>query len=181
MGAAMAANVARAGFALTVWNRTPGRAEAVLASGATEAGSPAAVAGASDVVVICVSDTPDVEAVLFGEDGLSDGLARGALVIDCSTIAPGASREFAARLAGAGVSFVDAPVSGGSEGARAGSLTIMVGGSDEDVARATPVLESMGTAITHMGPVGSGQVTKASARSSSPGSTWVWPRAWCWP
>ncbi len=161
MGAAMAANVARAGFPLTVWNRTPGRAGAPLAAGATEAASLAAVTAASDVVVICVSDTPDVEAVLFGQGGLTGGLAQGALVIDCSTIAPAATREFAERLAESGVGFVDAPVSGGSEGAEKGTLTIMVGGSDEDVARAQPVLEAMGASITHMGPSGAGQATKA--------------------
>jgi 3-hydroxyisobutyrate dehydrogenase len=161
MGAAMAANVARAGFPLTVWNRTPGRADEPLDAGAVEAADPAAVAAASDVVVICVSDTPDVESVLFAEGGLADGLAEGALVIDCSTIAPGPTREFASRLAERGVGFVDAPVSGGSEGAQQGTLTIMVGGDDEDVARARPVLEAMGTTITHMGPSGAGQATKA--------------------
>lgn len=161
MGAAMAANVARAGFPLTVWNRTPGRADEPLAAGAVEAADPAAVAASSDVVVICVSDTPDVESVLFAEGGLADGLTRGSLVIDCSTIAPGPTREFASRLAKRGVGFVDAPVSGGSEGAQAGTLTIMVGGEDEDVARARAVLEAMGTTITHMGPSGAGQATKA--------------------
>jgi 3-hydroxyisobutyrate dehydrogenase len=161
MGAAMAANVARAGFPLTVWNRTPGRADEPLDAGAVEAADPAAVAAASDVVVICVSDTPDVESVLFAEGGLVDGLAEGALVIDCSTIAPGPTREFASRLAERGVGFVDAPVSGGSEGAQQGALTIMVGGHGEDVARARAVLEAMGTTITHMGPSGAGQATKA--------------------
>jgi 3-hydroxyisobutyrate dehydrogenase len=161
MGAAMAANVARAGFPLTVWNRTPGRADEPLDAGAVEAADPAAVAAASDVVVICVSDTPDVESVLFAEGGLADGLAEGALVIDCSTIAPGPTREFASRLAERGVGFVDAPVSGGSEGAQQGALTIMVGGHGEDVARARAVLEAMGTTITHMGPSGAGQATKA--------------------
>mgnify|MGYP001817651522 CR=1 FL=1 len=161
MGAAMAANVASAGFDLTVWNRTPGKAGAAVAAGAVEALSPAAVASASDLVVICVSDSPDVEAVLFGEGGLADGLTEGTLVVDCSTIAPGATREFAARLATSDVGFVDAPVSGGSEGAVKGTLTIMVGGAPEDVERARPVLEAMGTTITHMGPVGAGQTTKA--------------------
>jgi 3-hydroxyisobutyrate dehydrogenase len=161
MGAAMAANVASAGFGLTVWNRTPGRAAAAVAGGAVEAVAPAAVASASDIVVICVSDTPDVEAVLFGEGGLAQGLSAGSLVVDCSTISPRATREFAARLAEAGVGYVDAPVSGGSEGAQKGTLTIMVGGTEEDVARARPVLEAMGSTITHMGPVGAGQVTKA--------------------
>ena len=161
MGSGMAANVAQAGYPLTVWNRTPGRAGAAVAAGASEGLSPAAVASASEVVVMCVSDTPDVEAVLFGEGGLADGLARGSLVIDCSTIAPGATRQFAARLAERGIGFVDAPVSGGSEGALKGTLTIMVGGSEADVERARPVLEAMGSTITHMGPVGSGQTTKA--------------------
>lgn len=161
MGRAMAANVAEAGFPLTVWNRTPGRAAGPVAAGAVEAVGPAAVAAASEVVVICVSDTPDVEAVLFGAGGLAEGLAEGALVIDCSTIAPGATRDFAARLAEAGVGFVDAPVSGGSEGAERGTLTIMVGGSQDDVDRARPVLEAMGSTITHMGPAGAGQATKA--------------------
>ena len=161
MGAAMAANVAGAGFPLTVWNRTPGKASAAVAAGAVEALSPSAVATAADVVVICVSDTPDVEAVLFGESGLADGLPEGALVIDCSTIAPGATRTFAERLAERGVGFVDAPVSGGSEGALKGTLSIMVGGSSEHLERARPVLDAMGSTVTHMGPVGAGQTTKA--------------------
>lgn len=161
MGAAMAANVARAGFPLSVWNRTPGRTGSALALGGSEARSPRAVAAASDVVVICVSDTPDVEAVLFGPDGVAEGLAEGALVVDCSTISPSATREFAERFATAGIGYVDAPVSGGSEGAEKGTLTIMVGGSESDVARALPVLEAMGATITHMGPSGAGQATKA--------------------
>jgi 3-hydroxyisobutyrate dehydrogenase len=161
MGGAMAANLADAGFPLTVWNRTPGRAAAAVAGGAVEAVGPAAVAAASEVVVICVSDTPDVEAVLFADGGLAAGLNSGSLVIDCSTIAPAASRDFAARLAEMGVGFVDAPVSGGSEGAQRGTLSIMVGGTDRDVARARPVLEAMGSTITHVGPIGAGQATKA--------------------
>jgi 3-hydroxyisobutyrate dehydrogenase len=161
MGAAMAANVARAGFPLTVWNRTAGRAAAPLEAGATEATTPRDVAAACEVVVICVSDTPDVEAVLFGPDGVAAGLAPGSLVIDCSTISPAATRGFAARLSERGVALVDAPVSGGSEGAQKGTLTIMVGGETADVERARPVLEAMGKSITHMGPSGSGQATKA--------------------
>lgn len=161
MGAAMAANVARAGFPLTVWNRTPGRATLPVSEGAVEVSTPEAVATGSDIVVICVSDTPDVETVLFGKAGLAEGLAEGGLVIDCSTIAPVATRVFAERLAQAGIVLVDAPVSGGPEGAQKGTLTIVVGGADEDVARAMPVLEAMGKAITHMGRSGSGQATKA--------------------
>jgi 3-hydroxyisobutyrate dehydrogenase len=161
MGQAMAANLARAGFPLTVWNRSPGRARRVVELGAGEVATPAALATASDVVVICVRDTPDVEHILFGPDGVAQGAAKGQLVIDCSTISPSATRVFAERLAKAGVRFVDAPVSGGSEGAQQGTLAIMVGGEVRDVARARPILEAMGTTITHMGRVGAGQATKA--------------------
>ena len=161
MGAAMAANLARAGLPLTVWNRTEGKAGLPVSLGATEATTPRELAAVSDIVVICVSDTPDVEAVLFGGDGVAEGLASGGLVIDCSTIAPAATRAFAERLAARGVAMVDAPVSGGSEGAQKGTLTIMVGGEAADVERARPVLAAMGKAITHMGPIGAGQSTKA--------------------
>ena len=161
MGAAMAANLRKAGFEVTVWNRTPGRAGDLVAAGAREAASPAAVAAASDVVVCCVSDTPDVEAVLFGDDGVAGGLASGGLVIDCSTISPGATETFAARLADAGIAFVDAPVSGGSEGAKNGTLTIMVGGEPAAFDRALPVLQAMGKTVTRFGPAGSGQAVKA--------------------
>jgi 3-hydroxyisobutyrate dehydrogenase len=161
MGAAMAANLARAGAAPIVWNRTPGRADVLLGLGAHEAGSPSAVAAGSDVVVMCVSDTPDVDAVLFGPNGVAHGARRGLLVIDCSTISPEATREFGARLTRAGVAMVDAPVSGGSEGARLATLTMFVGGDDADVRRAMPVLQAIGRTITHFGPLGSGQAAKA--------------------
>ena len=161
MGAAMAANLARTGFPLTVWNRTRGRAAALTELGATEAATARDLAANSDVVVICVSDTPDVEAALFGPDGIADGIQRGALVIDCSTISPSASRTFAQRLAQRGVGFVDAPVSGGSEGAQKATLTIFVGGEPGDAERARPVLAALGKTITHLGPVGSGQAAKA--------------------
>jgi len=161
MGAAMAANVARAGFPLTVWNRTPGKAALPVSLGATEAATPRELAAAVDVVVVCVSDTPDVAAVLFGADGVEASARPGLLVIDCSTIAPGETREFAAALAAKGAAFVDAPVSGGSEGAQKGTLTIMVGGEEAAFESAKPVLEAMGKTITHFGPVGSGQIVKA--------------------
>jgi 3-hydroxyisobutyrate dehydrogenase len=162
MGAAMAANVAGAGFPLVVWNRTPGRAGPLVGLGAVEAASPAEVAAASEIVVTCVSDTPDVEAILFGPRGIAAGAVAGALVVDCSTISPAATREFADRLAAGGIRLVDAPVTGGSEGARMGTLSILVGGAPDDVAHARPVLEAMGTTITHFGPVGTGQVAKAA-------------------
>jgi 3-hydroxyisobutyrate dehydrogenase len=161
MGAAMAANLARAGFPLGVWNRTPGRATGLVELGATEAASPADLAASSDVVITCVSDTPDVETVLFGPNGVAAGAPAGTLAIDCSTISPSATRDFARRLAEQGVRLVDAPVSGGSEGAQKATLTIFVGGEVADVERARPVLEALGKTITHVGPVGSGQAVKA--------------------
>jgi 3-hydroxyisobutyrate dehydrogenase len=161
MGASMAANLLRAGAPLTVWNRTPGRAGALVEQGARAAATPAEVAAASDVVVICVSDTSDVEAVLFGPQGIAQGAQADSLVIDCSTISPGATRDFGARLAQKRVAMVDAPVSGGSEGARLGTLTIFVGGNEPDVARAQPVLQAIGKTITRLGELGSGQAAKA--------------------
>ena len=110
---------------------------------------------------ICVSDTPDVEAVLFGPDGVVEGAREGTLIIDCSTIAPSGSWDFAARLRERGLAMVDAPVSGGSEGAQKATLTIFVGGDAEDVERARPVLAAMGKTITHVGPIGAGQAVKA--------------------
>lgn len=161
MGAAMAGHLVRAGHPTTVWNRTPGRAASLVALGATEASSPAAVAASSDVVLISISDTPDVEAVLFGPGGIAEKAAPGNLVIDCSTISPSATRAFAERLAGHGVAFVDAPVSGGSEGAQKATLTIFVGGEPAAVERARPILERFGKTITHVGRIGSGQAVKA--------------------
>jgi 3-hydroxyisobutyrate dehydrogenase len=161
MGAAMAANLARAGFAVTVWNRSPGRAPELDDLGVSRAATPADVARSSDSLVICVSDTPDVEAVLFGPDGVATAAREEQLVIDCSTISPSATREFAARLAGQKVALVDAPVSGGSEGAQKGTLTIFCGGEADAVDRARPILAAMGKTITHVGPSGSGQAVKA--------------------
>jgi 3-hydroxyisobutyrate dehydrogenase len=161
MGGAMAANVARAGFEVSAWNRTPGRAAELGDLGVRLAASPAEVAAASEVVVTIVSDTPDVEAVLFGEAGVAAGATPGSIVVDMSTIAPSATRDFASRLAVRGVRMLDAPVSGGSEGAKKGSLSIFVGGDPADLERARPVLASMGTTITHVGPIGAGQAVKA--------------------
>jgi 3-hydroxyisobutyrate dehydrogenase len=161
MGGAMAANAARAGFEVTTWNRTPGRAAELADLGVSMAASPSAVAAASEIVITIVSDTPDVEAVLFGPDGVADGAASGSLVVDMSTISPSATRDFAERLGASGVGMLDAPVSGGSEGARKGTLSIFVGGDAADLERARPVLESLGTTITHVGPIGAGQAVKA--------------------
>jgi 3-hydroxyisobutyrate dehydrogenase len=161
MGAAMAANLARAGFAVRAWNRSPGRAPELDALGVERAPTPADVARVADITVVCVSDTPDVEAVLFGSDGFATGARSGILVIDCSTISPSATRDFAARLGAHGVALVDAPVSGGSEGAQKATLTIFCGGAAEDVDRARPILSAMGKTITHVGPSGAGQAVKA--------------------
>ena len=161
MGSAMAANLLKAGATVSVWNRTPGKAAKLVALGARAGSSPGDVAAASDITVVCVSDTPDVEAVLFGPGGIAESAAAGSLVIDCSTISPEATRGFGQRLGTRSVAMVDAPVSGGSDGARLATLTMFVGGADADVARAMPVLGAMGKTITHLGPLGSGQVAKA--------------------
>jgi 3-hydroxyisobutyrate dehydrogenase len=161
MGAPMAANAARGGFDITAWNRTPGRAAELTEVGIRLAPSPAEVARASEVVVTIVSDTPDVEDVLFGPDGVAEGAAPGTLVVDMSTISPSATRGFAERLGERGIAMLDAPVSGGSEGAQKGTLSIFVGGEASDLERARPVLESLGTTITHVGPIGAGQAVKA--------------------
>jgi 3-hydroxyisobutyrate dehydrogenase len=161
MGSRMAANVARGGFELAVWNRTRERAERVAEStGARLAGTPAQAAEGADAVVTMVVDSPEVEAVLFGENGAAASLQEGALVIDMSTIAPKAVEEIAQRLSADGIGFVDAPVSGSSPKAEDGTLTIMVGASNEDYERALPLLESMGELIVHCGPRGHGQLVK---------------------
>jgi 3-hydroxyisobutyrate dehydrogenase len=161
MGAAMAATLARAGFQVSAWNRTPGRATQLEDLGVEMAANPAAAAADAEIVVICVSNTPDVEAVLFGQDGVVGGARAGTLIIDCSTIAPSGSWDFAARLKEYGLAMVDAPVSGGSEGAKNATLTIFVGGEEADFERARPVLEALGRTITHVGPIGAGQAVKA--------------------
>jgi 3-hydroxyisobutyrate dehydrogenase len=162
MGSAMAERLLAAGFALTVHNRTREREEPLAAAGARRAATPAEAARGADAVIVMVSDTPDVEGVVFGPNGVAAGLASGSLLIDMSTIAPGASEAFAERLAAAcGGRWLDAPVSGGSEGARRGTLSIMVGGDANDVARARPIFAPLGTTLTHLGPTGSGQLAKA--------------------
>jgi 3-hydroxyisobutyrate dehydrogenase len=161
MGSFMAANLVNAGFRVTVWNRTPSRCDALVALGANVASTPAELARSCDLVVACLTDSPQVEEVLFGPEGLAKGLASGSLFIDCSTLSPLKAQEFAERLGAQGVSMLDAPVSGGSEGAKNATLTIMVGGAEADVERASEVLNAMGTSVNHLGPVGSGQWAKA--------------------
>ena len=160
MGQGMVRNLAAAGLKPVIWNRTRSRLDDLVAEGFEVAASPAAVAAASDVIITCVSDTPDVEAVILGEQGAIEGVKAGSLVIDMSTISPQATEGIGQRLAERDVHMLDAPISGGSEGAAKGTLSIMVGGKADDVTRAMPFFEAMGKAITHVGPLGSGQKVK---------------------
>lgn len=160
MGRGMAANLLRAGHDVTGWNRTPQRTQELAAAGAAVADSPADLAASCDIIMICVSDTPDVEDVTLGDQGLIHGLGPGKLVVDHSTISASATRQLAAAVQEVGAEWIDAPVSGGSEGAVNGTLAIMVGGSVENVERARPLLEAYGTSITHVGGVGDGQMVK---------------------
>jgi 3-hydroxyisobutyrate dehydrogenase len=160
MGLSMARNLLKAGFPVRVWNRTPAKMSALANEGATTAASPADLAAQCDVIFICVSDTPDVQAVVLGERGVIHSVRPGALVVDMSTISPAATREMAAALRARGAAMLDAPVSGGSEGAAKGTLTIMVGGRAADFARALPYLRAMGKTITHVGENGAGQMAK---------------------
>ena len=146
MGRPMALNLKAAGHDLFVPDRRSLADE--IRAAAKVLGDAAAVAEQAEVIILMVPDTPDVEAVLFGPDGVAAGAAAGSLVIDASTISPDATRDFAARLAGQGVAFLDTPVSGGSEGAVKGTLSIMVGGAAADLERARPVLEAIGARIT---------------------------------
>jgi len=161
MGAAMAAHLVRAGHDVSVHNRTRTREAPLVALGARGAASPAEAAQRAEVVFTCVSDSPDVERVALGPTGAVHGMSAGAVLADCSTIAPATTREIAARLAERGLGAVDAPVSGGSEGARRGTLTTFVGGEGEHVAKARPGLEAFCGSITHLGGPGAGQVGKA--------------------
>jgi 3-hydroxyisobutyrate dehydrogenase len=161
MGAPMARHLLAAGHEVTVHNRTRSREEPLEAAGAGRAATPAEAAAVAEAVLTCVSDTPDLEHILLGPDGVAEGLEPGGLVVDCSTVSPTATAAIAATLRERGIGLVDAPVSGGSEGAERGTLTIFCGGTDADVARARTVLEAFGSRITHLGPSGAGQVAKA--------------------
>jgi len=161
MGSRQAANLARAGYELTVYNRTTERAEAWVAEhGGTVAGSPREVAERSDVVITMVVDGAQVEEMVLGEDGALAGAREGTLFVDMSTIAPATARSLAETLFEAGHAFVDAPVTGSSPKAEAGTLTIMCGGAEADVARARPLFEVMGEKIVHAGEAGQGQAVK---------------------
>lgn len=161
MGKPMALNLLRAGYPLTVHARRRESMAPLADAGAVPAESPRAVAKASDVVFVMVSDTPDVEAVVVGPGGILEGARADSVVVDMSTGAPLAARELAARLAERSVRMLDAPVSGGEAGAVAGTLSIMVGGEAEVLARVRPLLEKLGKTIVHVGDHGAGQVAKA--------------------
>jgi len=162
MGAPMARNALKAGFEVTVTNRTPARAEPLAKDGATVVKTPREVAARSDIIVTMVPNTPDVEAAVFGPDGVAAGAGDGALLIDMSTISPAATRSFAERAAKNRPPFrtLDAPVSGGEIGAIEARLSIMIGGDAADVKRAMPLFEALGKTIVHIGEHGAGQACK---------------------
>jgi len=162
MGGAMAENLIKAGYPLTVYNRTVSKAERFVALGAQLAESPAEVARRSEVVFVNVSDTPDVLEVVLGANGAIEGAHPGMILVDHSTIKPSASREIYKRLQEVEVSALDAPVSGGDIGARNATLTIMVGGELQTLEKVMPILEAVGKKITYVGEAGAGQVAKAA-------------------
>lgn len=161
IGSGMVENLLAAGIEVSVWNRTSAKADSLVAAGARWCDGPSDVANGCDVVAVCVSDTNDVEEVVFGPGGVADGMEPGGLLIDHSTISPEATKSLADRINAQGSYWLDAPVSGGSEGAKNGTLSIMVGGDAAQLDRAMPYLEAVGTAITHVGPNGAGQLVKA--------------------
>jgi 2-hydroxy-3-oxopropionate reductase len=162
MGRPMALNLIKAGYKLVVTSRSQGPIDALSAAGAKAVKTPSDVAREADVVVTMVPDTPDVEKVIRGKDGVLDGLKRGAIVIDMSTISPDVTRQLAEAIAAKGGSMLDCPVSGGEVGAKNATLTIMGGGDEKTFERARPILSCMGKpeSVTYIGPSGSGQVTK---------------------
>jgi 2-hydroxy-3-oxopropionate reductase len=162
MGMPMARNLMDSGYELTVHNRSPEKAEELGKEGAAVAATPREVAENSDVVITMLPDSPQVREVVAGEEGVLEGISEGALLIDMSTISPVVTEELAEALQEKGASMLDAPVSGGDVGAIEGTLSIMVGGEQADFQRAKPLFEAMGKTITHVGPTGAGQVTKAA-------------------
>ncbi|MFK7790644.1 MAG: NAD(P)-dependent oxidoreductase [Phycisphaeraceae bacterium] len=162
MGAPMAGNLMDAGYPMIVWNRTAAKATPLVECGAVIADSPADLAAKGpQVIFINVTDTPDVEVILFGEQGIASAAKPGTIIVDHSTISPDATRDFAKRLAEQGIDFIDAPVSGGDIGAQQGTLSIMVGGPDEAVQAVMPMLEVVGKSVVHLGEAGLGQACKA--------------------
>ena len=162
IGAPMAWRLHGQGHDLTVWNRSPDKSQPFRDAGVSVATSPADLARRVDVLCLCVTDAAALDALLFGPDGITAAEALPAVIVDHSTVSPEATRQIAARVhAACGLPWVDAPVSGGLAGAAAGTLAIFVGGADDAVAQARPVLAALGRTVTHLGPIGSGQVAKA--------------------
>ncbi|MGA6096376.1 NAD(P)-dependent oxidoreductase [Stutzerimonas marianensis] len=162
MGAPMCRRLLAAGYPLTIWNRSPDKCDALVEAGARRVRTPAELCGAADIVLMCLADTAVVREVVFGRDGIAEGARAGQLLVDHSSLEPAAARAMAAELeTRRGMRWVDAPVSGGTAGAEAGSLAIMAGGRTEDIERVRPVLMNLGQRLTRMGEVGAGQVTKA--------------------
>ncbi|GHO96904.1 2-hydroxy-3-oxopropionate reductase [Reticulibacter mediterranei] len=161
MGKPMSHNLLKAGYSLSVFNRSAPAVNELVQAGASAATSPREIAERCDIVITMLPDTPDVESVFTGSDGLLAGSHADLLLIDMSTIAPATAQRLAAEALRHDVHVLDAPVSGGDVGARAGTLSIMVGGTQEDLERARPVFEVLGQRITHCGPHGSGQIVKA--------------------
>lgn len=160
MGRPMALNLLKAGFHVTVWNRTASRAEEAVAAGGTLAKTPGDAAAGVDFLITMVSDPPALEQVLWGPGGAMDGLARGAIYIDSSTVAPALERRVASACSERGVRFLDAPVTGGDWGAKKGELVFMVGGDPATLKDAEPVLSVLGKKWFHLGPNGAGQTVK---------------------
>jgi 3-hydroxyisobutyrate dehydrogenase len=160
MGRPMARNLLRAGYSLTVWNRSQPGIEELARDGASPGSSPEDVARQSDVIITMVTDSQDVEKVALGHKGIIEGEHPGLVHIDMSTISPAVTRRIASRLAEKGIEMLDAPVSGGDTGAQAGTLSIMVGGKEETFQRCRPIFEVLGRTIVHCGPNGAGQTVK---------------------
>ncbi len=162
MGLPMCRRLLAAGHELTVWNRSPDKCAPLVAAGARQVQAPGELCEAADVVMLCLADTAVVREVVFGPAGIAGKARAGQLLVDFSSLEPSATREMAAQLkAATGMGWLDTPVSGGTPGAEAGTLAIMVGGEASDLERVRPALSSLGQRITHMGGVGAGQVTKA--------------------
>jgi len=162
MGKPMARNLMEAGYELTVHNRSRGPVDELASDGAVAGESAKEVAQNSDIIVTMLPNSPQVSEVVAGEDGVLEGAREGSLIVDMSSISPPVSQELAKAAQEKGVRMLDAPVSGGDVGAIEGTLSIMVGGSEEDFERAKPLFEVMGSAITHVGPAGAGQVVKVA-------------------
>ena len=165
MGRPMGMNLLKGGHSLTVWNRTPSKADELVAAGAHLAKSPKEVAAASDILLTIVSDPPALESVLWGDNGALSGLKRGSIYVDSSTVSPALEKKIAAACEERGVRFLDAPVTGGDWGAREGNLVFMIGGDEATFNEVLPVLQVMGKRFFHLGPNGAGQTIKLAMNS----------------